>query len=410
LPPPAKDSFGHEYPCKGTKCALHIHGYTERPDPRATYSTPSVPGLLMAVGNVGESLALYVDSDTFLSRDAGLTWEEVHKDAHLWEFGDSGSILVMANDEEPTDYVLYSTDEGLSWKEYKFNEKGDKMRVRSIVTVPSDTSRKFILLGELPKNRGSVAVQIDFTSLTSRQCEVNVEDPGHDDFELWSPSEVRSELCLFGRTTKYHRRVRNAECVVGEKPKAATVIVSNCGCTKTDFECEFNYMKDHNDDCVLVPGTTPLPDDDSCSNGEEYWYERTPYRIIPYSSCEDGQRPDRGTQHVCPGFKSKGSLFWFFMLILPFGFTALVGYYYWKRSGLARGTIRLPGDTRRSPFGSQDSGMMATLASVPWFIIGVGGIAYEWVASRLQGLGAQRGYRHVPIDEDAQILRFEDED
>jgi hypothetical protein len=54
--------------------------------------------------------------------------------------------------------------------------------------------------------------------------------------------------------------------------------------------------------------------------------------------------------------------------------------------------------------------MMATLASVPWFIIGVGGIAYEWVASRLQGLGAQRGYRHVPIDEDAQILRFEDED
>ena len=106
----------------------------------------------MAVGNVGESLAPYVDSDTFLSRDAGLTWEEVHKD------------------KEPTDYVLYSTDEGLSWKEYKFSEKDDKMRVCSIVTVSSDTSRKFILLGELPKIRGAVAVQIDFTSLTSRQC------------------------------------------------------------------------------------------------------------------------------------------------------------------------------------------------------------------------------------------------
>lgn len=152
------------------KCALHIHGYTERPDPRATYSTPSVPGLLMAVGNVGETLAPYLDSDTFLSRDAGFTWEEVHKDAHLWEFGDSGSILVMANDEEPVDYVLYSTDEGLTWKEHKFSPKGDKMRVRAIVTVPSDTSRKFILLGEYPKTRGAVAVQIDFTSLTSRQC------------------------------------------------------------------------------------------------------------------------------------------------------------------------------------------------------------------------------------------------
>ena len=75
---------------------MHIHGYTERYDVRATFSTPSVPGLLMAVGNVGEYLEAYDQSDTFLSRDAGFTWEEVHKDAHLWEFGDSGSILIMA--------------------------------------------------------------------------------------------------------------------------------------------------------------------------------------------------------------------------------------------------------------------------------------------------------------------------
>ena len=68
----------------------------------------------MAVGNVGETLEEYDQSDTFLSRDAGFTWEEVHKDAHLWEFGDSGSILIMANDEGPTDHVMFSTDEGLN--------------------------------------------------------------------------------------------------------------------------------------------------------------------------------------------------------------------------------------------------------------------------------------------------------
>jgi hypothetical protein len=28
---------------------------------------------------------------------------------------------------------------------------------------------------------------------------VNVENPGNDDFELWSPSEERDSLCLFGR-------------------------------------------------------------------------------------------------------------------------------------------------------------------------------------------------------------------
>lgn len=150
------------------KCQLHFHGYTERYDPRATFSSPSVPGLIMAVGNVGETLARYTDSDTFLSRDGGFTWQEVHKDAHLWEFGDSGSVLVMANDEEPTDFILFSTDEGLHWREYKFSD--EKMRVRSIVTVPMDTSRRFILMGEYPKKRGSVVVHIDFTALTSRQC------------------------------------------------------------------------------------------------------------------------------------------------------------------------------------------------------------------------------------------------
>lgn len=147
-------------------CALHVHGYTERADPRATFSSPSVVGLIMAVGNVGEDLAGYTDSDTFLSRDAGFTWEEVHKDAHLWEFGDSGSILIMANDEEPTDHVLFTTDEGINWREYTFTD--EKMRVTSIVTVPSDTSRRFILMGQ--NSRGTVAVHLDFTALTTTKC------------------------------------------------------------------------------------------------------------------------------------------------------------------------------------------------------------------------------------------------
>ncbi|KAH8091689.1 hypothetical protein BXZ70DRAFT_898700, partial [Cristinia sonorae] len=188
-------------------CSLHIHGYTERWDARATYSTPSVPGLLMAVGNVGESFAPYTDSDTFLSRDAGFTWEEVHKDAHLWEFGDSGSILIMANDEDATDHVMFSLDEGLNWREYRFSD--EKIRVKAIVTVPADTSRRFMLLGYYPRRTsGSVVVHLDFSALTRRPCKLTVhsfagvldiKDSAQDDFELWSPSEERTERCLFGR-------------------------------------------------------------------------------------------------------------------------------------------------------------------------------------------------------------------
>jgi len=122
----------------------------------------------MAVGNVGEKLAPYKDSDTFLSRDAGFTWEEVHKDAHMWEFGDSGSILVMVNDERPTNFLLFSTDEGLNWREYQFSDH--QMRVNVILTVPMDTSRKFILLGDFTSSSSS-AVHVDFSALTNRKCE-----------------------------------------------------------------------------------------------------------------------------------------------------------------------------------------------------------------------------------------------
>ncbi|KAH9989911.1 Oligoxyloglucan reducing end-specific cellobiohydrolase [Russula compacta] len=412
LTPPKLDSRGQPYDCRSVSCSLHVHGYTERVDPRATFSSPSVVGLIMAVGNVGENLAPYAQSDTFLSRDAGFSWEEVHKDAHLWEFGDSGSVLVMVNDEEATDHVLFTTDEGLNWREYKFTD--EKIRVRSIVTVPSDTSRRFILFGTYARSPASVAVHLDFTSLTSLQCKLDIEDPGHDDFELWSPSEERAERCLFGRQTLYHRRRRDRNCVVGHQKKAKEVIVKNCACTASDFECEFNYERNANGECVLVQGTQPLPNDDSCRGGAQYWYERTPYRRIPHSTCEDGERPDHGRRHLCPGVSGHGFLFWFFVLVVPFAFTTLVATWYYKRSGRATGTIRLPGgDAARPRFSASDAGVVETLASVPWFVIGMASVAFEvaseWVRDATFSLRSRRGYRDVPVDEDAQILRFADE-
>lgn len=38
---------------------------------------------------------------------------------------------------------------------------------------------------------------------------LDTEDPNHDDFELWSPSEGRSEACLFGRQVSGSPRYAN---------------------------------------------------------------------------------------------------------------------------------------------------------------------------------------------------------
>jgi hypothetical protein len=76
--------------------------------------------------------------------------------------------------------------------------------------------------------------------------------------------------------------------------------------------------------------------------------------------------------------------------------------------------IRLPGDVGSASYGRGGSGVLATLASVPWFLVGIAGIAWESVSSSFETLSdefrSRRGYRDLPVDEDAQILRFEDEE
>ena len=58
---------------------------------------------------------------------------------------------------------------------------------------------------------------------------------------------------------------------------------------------------------------------------------------------------------------------------------------------------------------------MDTIASIPWFLFGVAGVAYAYITSiRIpyvtDRLRSRRGYRNVAIDEDAQVLRFADDD
>lgn len=69
----------------------------------------------MGVGSIGSRLLEYEECDTFLSTDAGLTWKMVVEGARKYEFGDQGAVLVLIDDEEPTDELLYSFDFGQTW-------------------------------------------------------------------------------------------------------------------------------------------------------------------------------------------------------------------------------------------------------------------------------------------------------
>lgn len=84
--------------------------------------------------------------NTYLSRDAGRTWEEIAKGAHIYEFGDSGGVIVMTKHglHTATDTLLYSLDEGLNWEEERFTT-GEAVDIYNIRVEPDNQGKKFVI-------------------------------------------------------------------------------------------------------------------------------------------------------------------------------------------------------------------------------------------------------------------------
>ncbi|QPG76801.1 hypothetical protein FOA43_004195 [Brettanomyces nanus] len=305
LESPSADSEGKMYACK--KCSLNLHSYTERLDPsRDTYSSGSALGMLFGIGNVGEYLAPMNDDTTalFFTKDAGVTWKEIRKGQYMWEFGDQGTILVIAKSAETTNTVSYSLDQGQTWKDYEFAEK--KYMISDLSTVPSDTARRFMLLAE--DERGSEKViSLDFSRVYNRQCKLDLDHRTQmRDFDYWSPRYPHQEdKCLFGHESQYLRRSADVDdCFIGAAPLSKGYKhMKNCSCSRNDFECDYNFETAADGTCRLIKGLSSKDNSEICNRDDkvlEYW-EPTGYRKVPLSTCEGGLELDKWASHPCPG-------------------------------------------------------------------------------------------------------------
>ena len=230
---------------------------------------------MVAVGNVGEFLGHKNEADTFVTRDAGVTWHMVAPGNWMWEYGDQGSILVIVKKGEPTKEVLYSLTEGFDWYPHEFSKEA--MLVDDITTVPSDTSRNFLLWGKL---KGTLTtINLDFSGLKERseRCFLDEESPEGDksDYYLWSPKHPLSDdNCLFGHVAQYHRKKTDRDCYNGNEIQHLHSIAQNCSCTRRDFECDYNYERMEDGSCALVPGLEKADPSAICAkdkNAIEYY-------------------------------------------------------------------------------------------------------------------------------------------
>ncbi|OBA20642.1 Oligoxyloglucan reducing end-specific cellobiohydrolase [Metschnikowia bicuspidata var. bicuspidata NRRL YB-4993] len=443
LTPPSLDSEGKKYSCIGSpldRCSLNLHGFTERPDYRDTFSSASAIGYLIGVGNVGESLKSYEDASTFISADGGVTWKEISKGVFLWEYGDRGTILLLVNAVAATDVFLFSTDDGNTWQTHKFADK--PVKVRDLATVPTDTARKFVIFAEDDKDASKTLVySLDFTNFYKRQCQIDLDHPLNDDFEYWTPRHPESaDNCLFGHESHYLRRAQgHYDCFIGAAPLSEGMkTVKNCTCSRRDYECDYNYFRDTDGTCKLVKGLSPQDrKEQMCSKpGTFEYFEPTGYRKIPLSTCVGGKTFDSWDVRPCPGHEKEfneehGRNFTFgkllLLVLLPsavfFGATWFVYERGIKRNGgFARlGQIRLDEDDNFQPI-EENNIDVAVNRIVRGGIVVIAGIvaAVKTVrkidrkllenAARI-AFGrrpGRRDYVRVPDDEDELFGNFED--
>jgi photosystem II stability/assembly factor-like uncharacterized protein len=238
LPTPPPDEFD-KFPCQSSgddKCALHIHGYTERKDRGKTYSSHSAVGIMFVWGNVGDSLGPLKDADTFMTTDAGITWKRVKKGQWTWAMGDQGSVIVLvqtagAGQKKKTKTLAYSVDQGKSWQEHEFSS--DEVEVWDVTTLRSGGSRNFLLWGK--DSKGTFTLNLDFSGFSERVCKHD-DDASKSDYDIWSPKHpLQPDGCLFGHVSQYLRKKADRKCY-NDFTLQTLYGKQNCTCTREDFE------------------------------------------------------------------------------------------------------------------------------------------------------------------------------
>ncbi|XP_044254445.1 sortilin-related receptor-like isoform X1 [Tribolium madens] len=287
---PFRDVEGQPTSCSVQQnCSLHLSQKFSQlyPDTRSIsiLSSKSAPGLIIATGVLGKSLKGHYG--VYISSDAGQTWRQTLRDLYFFNMGDHGGILTAVKYFKlrgETRHVLYSTDEGETWKQAAFHDQN--IRLYGLMTEPGENTTVFTMFGSLPEEHQWIIIKLDLIKAFAYNC-------SKDDYKPWSPSqsdENRSYIpCVMGQQITYHRRMPHANCYNGENFDVP-ISMTPCGCDIYDYECDFGFVRSEKPgNCIrntsIVNDPYQVPP--NCKPGK--FYKRTKgYRKIQGDVCVDG--------------------------------------------------------------------------------------------------------------------------
>ncbi|KAJ9083180.1 vacuolar protein sorting/targeting protein PEP1 [Entomophthora muscae] len=276
--------------CDG--CSLHLHVMPEPDRWWGGLSGVHAAGRILAVGNEGRHREDYEDSQTYASTDAGVTWTKVWPSESLYALGNYGNLMVLVDDEAPTDSLHYSIDGGKSWQSFKFSNSD--VRATHLLAKQDGSSLRFIVVGLVQSNNGPLSVLhgVNFRPLYPDNC-------SKEQMESWSfkgPPPFNS-TCILGQQLSQQRVKANSTCFLDSPPKL-TSAPTPCTCTELDFECDFGFYRSNNNhgECIRIGQDPERPS--KCPAGGNYTAV-SGYRRVPASQCSGGVDLTTPVQRPC---------------------------------------------------------------------------------------------------------------
>ncbi|XP_026524420.1 VPS10 domain-containing receptor SorCS3 [Notechis scutatus] len=239
-------------------CSLHLHlQVPENPYTSGSISSKeTVPGLLVATGNVGTELS-YTEIGMFVSSDGGNSWRQIFEEEYnVWFLDWGGALVAMKQTSMPIRHL---------WSKRIF--------------------------GHLNLRSEWQLVKVDYKSIFSRRCT-------KDDFQSWHLHN-QGEPCVMGERKIYKKRKSGAWCALS-RDYSRTVVSEPCICAEWDFECDYGYERHSNNQCIPAFWFNPSSRMKECSLGQSY-LNSTGYRRIVSNNCTDGlQEKYAAKPEQCP--------------------------------------------------------------------------------------------------------------
>ncbi|XP_022042555.2 VPS10 domain-containing receptor SorCS3 isoform X1 [Acanthochromis polyacanthus] len=280
LPAPTADVAGNSLHCILPFCSLHLHlemsenPYTSGP----ITSKKSVPGIIVATGNIGTELSS-TNLGMFITSDAGNSWRQIFDEEHnIWFLDNGGALLAVLHAATPIRHLWISLDEGKKWDRHSFSLA--PLYVDGVLMEPESDNHIITFFGHFSHRSEWQLIKIDYKGLFNRRCM-------DGDYQTWYLHN-KGELCVMGEKQIYMKRRPGNRCMLAQD-YSRIYSSEPCLCTAYDFECDYGWERQADGKCSPAFWFNPNGAAKSCSSSQSF-LNSTGYRKVLSNNCKEAGR------------------------------------------------------------------------------------------------------------------------